>query len=467
MIAGFYRRGELMINGVLFQTPGQHYLYDRYTNNIFKISGRLYNSIENEKEITEIDEYTKLKENGLFSDFKIDQIQHPETRLLKYKLERKLETMTLQITQQCNLRCSYCVYSGNYRNRMHTNEIMSDEIAKKGLDFLAEHSIDSDRVHISFYGGEPLLRFEFVRKQMEYAKNRLKGKEITFGMTTNATLLTEEIIDYFASNEVMLRISIDGDKEGHDKNRKFANSNRGSFGAIIKKIEMIANMYPEYFKKLSFNIVLDPQSPFKNIALFFKNTLFSANNNLTAGLISDKYALHETNISEIFKQEYGYELFKYLLFKLGILEEKEVSNLFEGYFNSIDIIEKRVLSELGSVMHPGGPCLPGVRKLFVTTDGTFYPCERVDEESDIMKIGSVYDGFYIEKALSILNIGLITNQDCKNCWAVRYCKICAAMADDSTGFSREKKLKVCETVKQNTLVSLKNYCLLKELGYHS
>ena len=65
----------------------------------------------------------------------------------------KIGQLILQVTQRCNLHCEYCVYSGNYETRNHTNKKMSLSIAKKAIDFFQEHSTDQNNVTIGFYGG--------------------------------------------------------------------------------------------------------------------------------------------------------------------------------------------------------------------------------------------------------------------------------------------------------------------------
>lgn len=453
-----------MEHQIIFKTPYRYYLYDRNSNEIVPISFSEYEKLEAGKDLS-ADEYQELESKGILFENEVEKIEHPENGMLNLRYERKVSVLTLQITQQCNLRCGYCVYSGNYQNRTHSNKSMSDEIAKKSIDFLAEHSIDSTKVHIGFYGGEPLLRFPFIKMCMEYAKDRLAGKEITYSLTTNATLLTEEIVSYFEENNVMLTISLDGDKESHDSNRKFANTEIGSFDVIQEKLKMVLSRYPKYFSTLSFNVVIDPGHSFKNLCDYFKNNELFRNANITAGLISGQYAQQDLSISEEFMEQYGYELFKYFLYKLNRLEKKDVSNLFEGYFSDIKKLENRSYGPLGKVEHHGGPCIPGIQRLFVSVDGNLYPCERVDENSKVMKIGTVYDGFDIDNAIRILNIGKLTNDECINCWALRLCTICAALADDRESFSKEKKLLACQEVKKKATSVLTNYCMLKELGY--
>ncbi len=101
-------------------------------------------------------------------------MEHPETEGLEYILENNLNTMALQLTQNCNLRCKYCVYSGNYENRKHSSLKMNKEIAYRAIDFFVRHSSDSEKLHLGFYGGEPLLEFELIKGCVEYIKKNSK-----------------------------------------------------------------------------------------------------------------------------------------------------------------------------------------------------------------------------------------------------------------------------------------------------
>ena len=123
-------------------------------------------------------------------------------------------------------------------------------------------------------------------------------------------------------------------------------------------------------------------------------------------------------------------------------------------------------SPLGETEHPGGPCLPGIQRLFVDVNGQLYPCEKVNEESELMNIGTLDKGFFLDKSLNILNIGKLTKEECKSCWAFRFCKICAVAADDTTELSRKKKLEHCERIKVDIYNMMRNYTMLKELGYN-
>ncbi|MEL7658260.1 MAG: radical SAM protein, partial [Bacillota bacterium] len=103
---------------------------------------------------------------------------------------------------------------------------------------------------------------------MKYAEERFFGKEVSFNITTNGTLLTSEMVQFFQDHEVNLMISLDGPKEINDKNRVFANG-RGTFDAVMKQIEMIKQVAPDYAKRLAISMVMDPENDFDCINNIF------------------------------------------------------------------------------------------------------------------------------------------------------------------------------------------------------
>ena len=184
----------------LFRTPLGFYFYDVNTNEIVEVDHQIYRYLEvgeNESSEQIQSRISSLKMRGYLKEKHVEQTKHPVTELLPFYAESKIGQLILQVTQNCNLRCNYCVYSGGYDTRMHNNKRMSFEMAKKSIDFLKLHSRNQERVIIGFYGGEPLLEFSLIKKCVEYAESTLKGKKIEYSTTTNATLLNDEVIRYF------------------------------------------------------------------------------------------------------------------------------------------------------------------------------------------------------------------------------------------------------------------------------
>lgn len=461
----------------LFKTPGGFYLYDVNRNSILKVEKSVYEYLNVCRESISYNDLCdrdskndikKMKEKGFLSAKRTNEISHPATDKLDYFLSNKIRMIILQVTQQCNLRCEYCAYSGKYLNRGHANNRMSFETAKKGIDFLIANSRDVDSINISFYGGEPLLEFKLMKKCIEYAEAAAEGKNVTFNFTTNGTLFTREIIEYLWLHDVSIMISLDGPREVQDKSRRFASNGCGTFDKISENLEMFKTNYPEYFKKVTFNSVLDKESDFSCINDFFASYDTIKDSFLNASEQSANYVKSNINSSEEFDIKMRYETFKLYLSKIHNLDSKHVSKLVQGNFGSIEKIannEREHTNELPDKGHHSGPCIPGTQRLFMDVNGNFYPCEKCSESSETMHIGDIHKGFDIEKVRNLLNIGKITQENCINCWAFRFCFICAVAVDDTKGISAENKRSKCGVVKRVQEQYLKDYCTLNEFGY--
>src|SRR5580700_12252460 len=151
-----------------------------------------------------------------------------------------LQTLVMNVTNQCNLSCQYCYEFGE--DKIATPEgkkkFMDWETAKSSVDYLLTQSEGRKSVHITFFGGETLMNFPLLRHVVAYARARaeeLKVK-IDFSLTTNATLLTPTIIEYLAENAIGVTVSMDGPKEMQDKFRVFSNG-RGSYDIIKPKVQ--------------------------------------------------------------------------------------------------------------------------------------------------------------------------------------------------------------------------------------
>ncbi len=452
----------------LFRTPGGYYLYDVNRRVVLKIEENLWQSFKN-KDFSKNEELINaMKENGLLSSKRVGKIVHPIDAVLEHYLNNKACMITLQITQQCNLRCSYCIYSGDYENREHSNQKMDIEIAKKGVDFLLEHSKDSDRISVGFYGGEPLLEFDLMKSVIKYAELKSEGKNIHFTFTTNATLLDNEKLEFLEKYDVAVVISLDGPKEVHDKNRKFAYNSCGTFDIVIDKLDKLREKYPRFFEKnISFNAVIDPSCDFNCTNEFFTSYDAVKNSYVKSSIFKDIYRKTEIERTEKFDLDLDYEYFKVFLAMLNRLDKHYISKMFDNYMIQMDKLHERLkpVLSLPDKGHHGGPCIPGVNRLFMDVKGRLYPCERVSESSEIMNIGNIYDGFDISKVSKLLNIGQVTENQCKNCWAFNHCYLCAAYADELTEVSSERKGSFCNNVRVMVESDFKNYCMLKEFGY--
>jgi uncharacterized protein len=455
-----------------FQVNKKYYVYDREENTIFEVSRCDYDllaTIRNDESFEQnIDKLDKYIKQGFFKRTKLFEIEHPLTDSIEELIDNRAEQLILQVTQNCNLRCSYCFYGqGNYDNRTHSSKRMSFETAKKGIDYILNHSSNLENVYISFYGGEPLLEIDLIKKCIEYAEEKVEGKKITYSMTTNGTLFNREVVELFDKYDFQIVISLDGTKEMHDLNRKFVNG-KGSFDMIMDNIKDIKNWYPEFANRIMFNTVIAPKSDFSCVKNFLEHDEVIGNSFVSANTVNDLYTSNDySNYDEKFYIANSYGEFKLLLAVLGRLDKKFASKIFQERFNHTIKTYQGLVDKGGMPRraHPGGPCIPGVHRIFVNVNEDIYPCERVSESSKPMNIGNLEKGIDIEKAVKLINIGKLTENECKSCWAFHYCDMCAAFADDIDEISKSKRLSKCKDSRNSVLEDFKDICMLKNFKF--
>lgn len=454
-----------------FETPKGKYFYDVNSNAIVRVTPQLYEymigkTVCSKENINIAKELEILIQTGMLSSDKWNTIEHPATNLLKENLDGSIEMLTLQVTQQCNLRCKYCPYSGSYYNRVHNSASMNIEVAKKAIDFYIKHAYDKKELNIGFYGGEPLIQYDMIKELVEYAYIQGEGKKVNFHMTTNATLLDLSKIAFLARNNFRMTISLDGPRELHDRNRQNTNG-RGSFDKVIENVQIIQKHYPEYIKEVAFNCVVDGQGDYGCLNDFFTNYDVVKDMHTTFNDIAQEGIKNEALLvsSEDYDITYQYEVFKLLLNKCNLISDKEVSVIVKSYYDYIRMMLKG--RSVGFIYHnaghPGGPCIPGIHKLFVNIEGDFYPCEKLNENIQELVIGNIESGFNYNRIESILNVGKTTQEECRNCWCNRYCYQCIMFSEKGDSLSAEARKSHCKSVKEATENLFKDYCLFKEV----
>lgn len=468
----------------LFQvSENDCYMYDTYMNKILALNKNNYSILKDlldadrdfDEAVLKITDgnfqnfyQAHLKEGFFKSDF-IQEIEHPMTDYIEDILSDSIESINLQVTQNCNLRCEYCPYTGNYyNNRTHCNKKMDINLAIKGIEFLFEHSRECSMVNIAFYGGEPLLEFDLIKKCIEYANKKFSGRNLTYSLTTNGILLTDEIMKYFVDNNILLTISLDGPKEVHDRFRVFPNGS-GSFELVYNKLKHFKALFKDYYNKnVMFNVVMSKDSRVLEIDEFFSNNSLFEKNEVITTLLSTNYVEHEFDKeTEDFVEYFEFEKYKCFLYLLGRIDDPprriQLNNL-EQLKKTAKELKK--FTGIPSKFHPSGPCIPGRKKLFLNVEGLFYPCERINELSPCAIIGDIEKGLNIEQCKTLLNIGKITPNQCKHCWAISQCKSCFIQSDLDGNLCPQSRLKNCSQYKNAILNEFMDLCILDKYNYY-
>lgn len=457
------------------RTPMCNYIYDVNTNVFVGVDESTYQYLKEAERQggalpDDADEHIEqnlkiLRAQGYLSSKHPQEIRHSQSELLAYHLNENIAQMGLQVTQQCNFRCAYCDYCASdfESQRDHSAKRMSVETALSAVDFFAKRCGNQEEPTIGFYGGEPLLEFPLIKRVTEYAEEKLYAKDLKFTITTNASLLTPEIAQFMAEHDFMLTISLDGTPETHDRSRRFASNGKGSFEVIRRNLESLKQQCPDF--EYSFNTVVDPRYPCDSLHELFSRDKFFGGARIRSTLINDQFSVEKTVPSEIFLQQDGRHTFKSFLFYRDVYDQNKVSHVARENLSAtlqrfkIDMKPSVALPEAAA---PGGPCVPGQMRLFVSADGILYPCERVSETSPAMKIGDLEKGLDVGKADRLLNIARDTAEDCKNCWAFRHCTLCGGQSDNCGELSADLRRSQCGRVLEQVEDSFRDYLWMRE-----
>ena len=437
----------------LYQTINGYYFYDVHCNKIVDVSKEEFDVLEkilNEKSISEeenrlLDKYRKKK---YLSDERISIKKHEKTNDVESILDCSVSSVTLQMTQQCNLRCSYCIYSDDFfGQRRHSEKSMTQKVAYQAIDFLMLHSRCENTVDIGFYGGEPLLEYAKIIDIVAYIERTYPEKNVVYHMTTNGTLLNDKIVDFLVDKNFEVMVSIDGPKKIHDMHRRFAANGKGSFSVVRNNMKRIKERYPSFYKTMSLSMVEDPQNDYGEISSIARDEVFSGLF-ISSAVVDDSFSLKKA----IYKNDYVAKR-KYALFLAYIMNIKNTKNidLFSDVLGEVhnNLLERSLFDggRFEKMYSPGGACVAGQNKLFVDIRGNFYPCEKVSEKANVMQIGNVANGFDFYKVKELLNIGMLDKNSCRNCWAIRKCDLCAAHCERSGKLSAVMRNMHCYEVR--------------------
>ena len=301
--------------------------------------------------------------------------------------------------------------------------------------------------------GDVTAYIDSVEKVKESAKGIFTGINNLFEETLYLNLLFE-----------FLNKKINDDIKGR------SSSNQGSFEKLLSNIKMIKEEYPEYFsKKVSFNTVLNPERSYSCVSDYISGEELLKNNVFMSSLINTHNSKKRTQVSERFMEELRYEEFLLLLSKIEQYPKEKLSPLSRPRGMELDSLrfEKNLIGRerIPQKAHHGGPCVPGNYRIFVDVDGNFYPCERVSETSEEMKIGNLKEGIDKKQVIKIMNIEKLTEKECHNCWAYDYCNVCAANLDTSTSDPKRALLEECKSIRKSVEDKFKDYCVLKMYDY--
>ena len=366
-----------------------------------------------------------------------------------------LTTMVLNVTNQCNLSCTYCYEYGADKIVDTENgkqpKFMTEETARQAVEFMLKEAGSSPVAYLTFFGGETLMNFPVLKRTVAYARQRAAecGKQVHFSLTTNATLLKPEIIEFLADNDIGVTISIDGPPEIQDKFRVFANG-RGSYDLVAPKVKELLQRHTS--RPIGARVTLaggsfDVKRIYRHLTeeLGFGEVGFAP---ATSAPTRD-HAIPEGGFDDMLAQ--FRELAEEFL-------EASVEGRHHGFSNV-----RETLEEIHKGMSKAFPCGAGLGLMGVSTDGDVALCHRF-AGSDAHKLGSVRDGIDRDAQRAFLEKHHIdAKTDCRTCWARPLCSGgCYHEAHTRYGDTAQANLHYCEWIRGWSDVCLRIYGELAE-----
>ncbi len=387
------------------------------------------------------------------------------------QIENHAEILILNVTDRCNLRCKYCAFSGAYHGqRVHGVDSMSLDTAMLAIDqFIARAGTTLQNpektLAITFYGGEPLLEFDLIKEvlhQVHQIRYPAISRRITHSITTNGTLLDEEKLGLLAQYGVSLKISIDGPKDFHDRNRVHSDGS-GTFDAVLCPLETARDKFPEFFKQVGYIATLCPPFRYLERAAFFDtHPLFKGHQFLVAAVGITNCDL-DFDMSE--QERDGIE-FSQLLRQM---HQKAIRGDFDGAVFESGLFSQNLArfrqaqGENGTeIIGPNGCCVPGQRRIFLSTDGRYFLCDKV-AQNNRFSLGDTTSGVSTDRAWQVYSDYLALSQaDCLQCPVGNICDYCPSSALQGDYMGIEEKRIQCASKLPYSKQLLELYASLTE-----
>lgn len=409
-----------------------YYLIDGFSNEIYQLDSKNdLNSITFD-DLEEFREYQNLIP------------QNYETNIIN-----NAKTLVLEVTEKCNLRCSYCVFDENFKNeRSHSTIEMSTKTAYEAIDNF-KNRVNGNEAYIVFYGGEPLTKFNFIKQVVDYAIINI-GNYVKFSLTTNGVLFTEDKFDFFCKHNFLITISLDGPKEIHDKYR-IALNRESTFDKIIKNLNLLYKYNQTYYDEhIQFNCVINNINDFTKINNFFSSHILLNKSKIQfSNQIQKSQSLTE-DINNKFNKEYI----------INLIKEKNLKNYpieYEYYGSLLKKIKYRLLGP--EAKNRKVKCIPFSNRTYVRTNGKVQFCERIET----MGLSNLNTNNMLTNAEKYLKeYKLFKETKCNNCFAYNFCEMCFASFISNGELDEEKANRVCNNYRNEVKLAFEIYIELNE-----
>ncbi|MCM1992579.1 thioether cross-link-forming SCIFF peptide maturase [Oceanirhabdus seepicola] len=405
-----------------FKQGNDYFVIDINSGSLHKIDELVFDILDDEKFLDL--EIVKKNLNGKYENQMIEEAYEElkylvnEGYLYSEELYRDIaingqegpsyiKALCLNIIHDCNLQCKYCFADeGEYHGG---KKRMSVDVAKKAIDFVIKNSGPRKNIEVDLFGGEPLMVMKEIKEIVQYGREAgvKHGKNIRFTMTTNATLLNDEIIEYLNENMVNIILSLDGRKNINDAMRQ-RKDGTGSYDTILPKIKkMVAKRDKDKMHYVRGTFTRNNLDFFQDVKHFVEEGFKEISIEPVVLPYENPLALQPEDV-EVIKAEYD-KLYKYMA------EKNSKGEGFNFYHFNVDL--------------KGGPCIykrisgcgAGHEYVAITPEGEIYPCHQFVGQEEY-KMGTLESDELNQDIMKKFKSAHIYNKEkCTGCWARFYC----------------------------------------------
>ncbi|KYH36025.1 hypothetical protein CLTEP_04190 [Clostridium tepidiprofundi DSM 19306] len=405
-----------------FKQGNEYFVLDVNSGSVHKVDELVYDILDEEKLLDKQNVIEKLKDKYSREEISeaYDEIEYLIREDILYSKDlyedianesgtspTYIKALCLNVIHDCNLRCKYCFADeGEYHGE---RKAMPVEVGKKAIDYVIKHSGPRKNIEVDLFGGEPLMAMKQIKEIVSYAREQEKihNKNIRFTMTTNCTLLNDELMDYLNENMVNIVLSIDGRKEVNDKVRIRIDGS-GTYDSIMPKIKKMVEKRDK--DKLHY-----VRGTFTRNNLDFCEDVIHLSDQGFTEISIEPVVLPDEHTLSIRKEDLPKIFDEYDRLYDEILKREKEGKKINFYHFNIDL--------------NGGPCVykrisgcgAGHEYIAVTPDGDIYPCHQFIGNEDF-KMGNIFtEEFNEDMATEFKNAHIYNKPQCRECWARFYC----------------------------------------------
>ena len=303
------------------------------------------------------DEINMLLDNGFIIPISVDELNMLKNDYWENKFNCPTLHISIMTTLDCNFKCFYCFEK---KRKLYLN----DDKEKLIYDFISQQINNFQNLQIDWYGGEPLLNIEAIKRLSEKLINLCNDNNVNYNasITTNGygiDLLSEEELERYKVSSV--QVTIDGIKDIHDQRRVLINGS-GTYDKIIQNIINRPNTL------FDIRVNVDNQSYMYAKQLFDELKSFDLKNiNISIkGIVSsDNNPCYDKEIDDSLLPKVTLELYDYL-------EKLEIPSAFSNCFDTLT--REYCVVDTNS-------------QYIISPDGAVFKCGEAFDDSDPGKIG--------------------------------------------------------------------------------